>query len=267
MHRSFPARALWSAVALFAAGPVEALTTTSVTLADFQISLTDLTPSDGVAPSVVFDPSLRSSVSVEDLTLADPTVMRQGASIFGAVSLSADLDGTGGAASFSGDPFGAGATITSSAGGNNEWAMGWSNAAVVAPSFGSSEFVLGAHTGITFAGNVSVEWNESSTAATSYAFTELRLWRNLDDGQEFIGDDWIGVAYYGDGPPSGSTTSPLAMTFANETDTPETVVFDLLLSSGAADLQSIPSSVDEPAGAALLLVGVPMLFWRLRRRR
>ena len=265
MHRFLPAHCLLAAAALLAAAPAQAHTSTSVTLADFQISLTDLDPSDGVAPSIMFDPQLRSTVLV-GYPVVDPFVSRQGDSLFGPVSLSADLDGTGGSGSISGDAFGAGAVITSSAEGNNEYADGWSSATTTAPSFGQAEFVMGAKSQVTFSGNVSADWDASSTAAATVAFAELRLWRNVGDEQEFLGDDWVGAFYYGEGAPSGSMSGPLGLTVANDSDAPEVVDFFLIVMSNATDRQSIPSPVDEPAGAALLFVGVSTLLWRARRR-
>ena len=265
MHRFLPAHCLLAAALQFAAGPAQALTTTTATLADFQIGLTDLDPSGGVAPSMMFDPQLRSTVLV-GYPVVDPFVSRYGDSLFGPVSLSAELGGTGGSGSISGDPFGAGAVITSSAEGNDEYADGWSSVTTTAPSFGQAEFVLGAKSQVTFSGNVSADWDASSAAAATVAFAELRLWRNVGDEQEFFGDDWVGAFYYGEGAPSGSMSGPLGLTVANDSDAPEVVDFFLIVTSNATDRQSIPSPVDEPAGAALLFVGVSTLLWRARRR-
>jgi len=265
MYRFHPAHALLAAAAMLAAEPARALSTASVTLANFQVSLADLDASDGVAPSVVFDPRLRSTVTVVDP--ADSYAQQQGDAPFGPVTFGADFNGTGGAGSFSGDPLGAGATIASSAEGNDGYATGWSGASLTAPAFGSTEFVVSARTEVTFSGDVSLDWSDSSTAAATYSFAELRLWRNIADGQDFIGDDVVATAYYGDGAPSGTLSAPLRMSFANNTDEPEAISFSLFLSSHATDRESYPSPVDEPAGAALALAGAALALCRLRRRR
>ncbi|MBW8760405.1 MAG: hypothetical protein JF586_22685 [Burkholderiales bacterium] len=264
MHRFLPAHALLAAAVLLAAEPARALTTSSVKLADFQISLVDLDSSDGIAPSMVFDPRLRSTVTVVDSV--NPYGEQQGDAPFGAVAFGTDFDGTGGAGSFSGDPFGAGATIISSAVGSNGYAAGWSGASLTAPSFGAAEFVVSAHTQVAFSGDLSLDWSDSSTAASTFSFAELRLWRYTADGQDLIGDDTMATAYYGDGAPSGTLSAPLRLSFANDTDGTETITFELFLSSYATERESYPSPVDEPAGAALALAGAALAFWRLRRR-
>jgi hypothetical protein len=57
------------------------------------------------------------------------------------------------------------------------------------------------------------------------------------------------------------------ITFDNESDAPVLMGYYLGLFANASELETVPSPVDEPAGLALLLVGVPMLLWRARRRR
>ena len=113
MRHSLPAQALLAAAALFATVPAHALSSATATFSDFHIGLTDLDPSDGLAPSLVLDPQSRSLVSVSDP--AETNLVAHGESAFGPVSMGAQVGGTGGAGSFSGDPFGAGALITSTA--------------------------------------------------------------------------------------------------------------------------------------------------------
>jgi hypothetical protein len=253
---------------MFAAGPAQALTTTTATLADFRIGLTDLDPSDGVAPSFVLDPQVRSSVSVGDPSGMVDYLSQQGGSAFGPVSLSAELGGTGGSGSFSGgDPFGAGAAITSSAQGNNQYAEGWSTDFISGPNNSWAVFVLGPQSQVTFSGSGAIDWSASNTGASAYALIDLRLWQVVGDNQEFLGEDDLGSAYYGQGAPSGSVSGPISLTVANDSQASEDVVLDLSLRTYATDREAYPSPVGEPAGAALLLVGVPMLFGLVRRRR
>src|SRR5476649_452715 len=115
MQRSFPAHALLAAAALLVAAPAHALSTETGTL-HFGIGLADLDPTDGVAPSLTLDPQSRSTVVAgESSSTSSASWSQQGDSAFGQVSIGGELGGTGGAASFAGDPFGAGVELAASA--------------------------------------------------------------------------------------------------------------------------------------------------------
>lgn len=266
MKLSSSASALLAAAALGVAASAQAQTTTTATLAGFRIDLADLDPSDGLAPSLVLDPQARSGAYVQVQSENGQNASQQGASAFGAVSAGVDVDGSAGSAAFSGDPFGDGARITASATGGGTFAIGWGTATVLDPSYAFPELVLGARSQVTFSGMASIDWSDTNTGAVTYALIDLRFWQVVDGSDVNDVEDFLGTAYYGQGAPSGSISAPIGITFANDSDSAETVVFDVALRTYATNREAYPSPVDEPAGAALLAIGACMLSG-LRRRR
>ncbi len=269
MHRYFPAHALWAATSLLAAGPALALSTATTTLADFRIGLTGLDPSDGVPPTLVLDPQSRSTVIPGEVSAgASTSWMQQGDSAFGPVSASGDLDGTGGSGSFSGDPLGAGAKITASAIGGPSLDIGSSVAFVDTPSFDQGGFVLGAQTQVTFAGSVLIDWSASNPGAAAYGEVDLAFWRFTGADEDFVAQGYVTGGYYSvsGGALSGSTSSPLAVTFANDSDVPVVVGYQVAVFANASELEAALPPVDEPAAAALLLAGMGTVLWGMRRR-
>lgn len=265
MRHSLPARALLAAAALLAAGPAHALSSATATYSDFHIGLADLDPSDGLAPSLVLDPQSRSFVSVSDP--ADTNLVQQGESAFGPVSMNADVGGTGGAGSFSGDPFGAGAVITSTAVGNDGDAIGRSFDGISGPQFGFAACVLGARSQVTFSGAASVAWDASNYDGFAYGMVALGLWQFIGGDLRDVGRDYLVASYPGQEGLTGLVSRPIEFVFANRSDAPVTLIFDLEVQTYAVDRTGYTLPVDEPTGAALLLVGAPMLLWRVRRRR
>jgi hypothetical protein len=268
MHRSFIAHALLATAALFAASSARALSTVSGTL-DFSIGLKDLDPSDGVAPSLTLDPQSRSTVFAGEVSAgASTSWTQQGDSAFGAVSTGGELDGTGGSASFAGDPFGAGARIAANAFGGPSLDIGLGRAYVSTPSDGQGSFVLGAQTGITLFASVTIAWNASNPGATTSGEADLALWQAVGASQD-LQQRYVTGGYYGggDGALSGSTQGTMWIAFDNESDTPMLMGYYLALFAHASELETVPPPVDEPTGAALLLAGAGALLWGVRRRR
>ena len=265
MYRSFPAHALLAATALLAVGPAHAASTATSTLSDFHIVLTDLDPSDGVAPSVTLDPQSRSTVSAS-ATLMDAVTSwtQQGDSAFGAVSAGGELDGSGGSASFAGDPFGAGAQIVASATGGPSLAVGTSAADIPTPPDLPTQFVLSAHTQVTLWGYTTVDWSADTPDAAAFGEIDLGLTSNGDA----ITLDYATAGYYGDGygALSGSTPGGVMVTYANDSDAAVPVGYYVGVFANAGELEMAIPPVDEPAGAGLLLAGLSLL-WRVRRRR
>ena len=268
MHRSFFAHALLAAAALLVAGPARALSTVAGTL-DFSIGLTDLDPSDGVAPSLTLDPQSRSTAFAGEVSPgASTSWTQQGDSAFGAVASSGELDGTGGSASFAGDPFGAGARIAASAFGGPSLDIGLGRAYISTPPDGQASFVLGARSEVTLFASVTIAWNASNPGATTSGEADLALWQVVGDSQE-LQQRYVTGGYYGggDGALSGSTPDSMWITFDNESDTPVVLGYYLGLFAHASELETVPPPVDEPTDAALLLAGVSALLWGVRRRR
>ena len=268
MHRSFPFHVLLAAAALLVAGPARALSTETSTLV-FGIALSDLDPSDGIAPSLTFDPQSRSTVFAgEASSTSSASWTQQGDSAFGPVSTSGELGGTGGAASFSGDPFGAGAQMTASAFGGPSLDVGSSAAYVDTPPDGQGRFMLGAQTEVTLFGSVELDWNASNPYAAAYGEADLGLWRVVGDDRDLLDLRYVVGGYYGlgDGALSGSTPGSMWITFDNATDAPVTMGYGLTLFANASELEMVLPPVDEPADAALLLAGLSTLLWGTRRR-
>lgn len=269
MHRFTPAHALWAAASMLAAGPALASSTATTTLADFQIWLTDLSPSDGVAPTLVLDPRSRSTVIPGEVSAGgSASWMQQGDSAFGPVSASGDLGGTGGSGSFSGDPLGAGAQIAASATGGPSLDIGSSVAFVDTPASDQGGFVLGAQTQVTFYGSVSIDWSASNPDAATYGEADLAFWQFIGDGQDLVAQAYVTGGYYSavGGALSGTVSSPLAITFANDSDASVVMGYEVAVFANASELELALPPVDEPDGAALLLAGVATALWGLRQR-
>ena len=269
MHRSFPVRALLAAAALLVAGPAFAVSTANTTLADFRILLTDLDPSDGVPPTLVLDPQARSTVIPGEASAGGSTSwMQQGDSPFGPVSSSGDIDGTGGSASFSGDPLGAGAQVAASAVGGPSLDIGSAEAEVETPPLDQGAFVLGPQTEVMFFGEVSIDWNASNPDAAAFGEVDFVFWQFVGDEEALSTFGYVTGGYYGygDGPQSGFTSSLLAITFSNDSDAPVTLGYALSVFANASEFETVTSPVDEPAGPALLLAGMATMLWGLRRR-
>jgi hypothetical protein len=267
MQPSFPAHALLAAAVLFIAGPAHALSTESGTLG-FSIALRDLNPADGIAPSLTLDPRSRSVVFAGQASpTASASWTQQGDSAFGVVSASGEVDGTGGAASFTGGSD-AGTEMAASAFGGPSLDVGSSMAYVSTPSFGQGNFVLGPRTEVTLVAWVTIDWSASNPGATTSGEADLSLWRFVGDSQELIEQRYVTGGYYGDGVGdlSGSTSGAMGIVFDNDSDASVLMGLDLALSSNASELETVPSPVDEPAAAALLLAGMSTLLWRARRR-
>ena len=265
MRHSLPARALLAAAALLAAGPAHALSSATATYSDFHIGLADLDPSDGLAPSLVLDPQSRSLVSVSDP--AETNLVAHGESAFGPVSMDAQVGGTGGVGSFSGDPFGAGALITSTAVGNDGNALGRSFDGIDGSQLGFAACVLGAQSQVTFSGAASVAWGASNRDGFAYGMVALGLSQFVGGDLRDAGQDYLAASYPGQEGLAGSVSRPIELILANRSDAPVTLVFDLEVQTYAVDGLGLSPPVDEPTSAALLLVGASMLFAGIRRRR
>ncbi len=266
MHRSSFAHALLFAAGLLAAGPAHAQSTVTATYS-LQILLADLDPSDGVDPGVTLDPLSRSTVSAS-ASGTSASWQQQGDSAFAPVSTGGQVDGTGGSASFAGDPFGAGATLVASAVGGPALDVGSAVAVIDAAPFGYTMFTVAANTEVTFAGGATVDWNASNPAAATYGEVDMGVSRQVGDGLDLLWMGYVVGGYYGDGfgPLSGLTGGLLGFTFDNDTDAPVVLGFQVFLSANASELETVLSPVDEPADGVLLLAGAATLLGGLGRR-
>ena len=270
MQLSFPVHALLAAAALVAPGPAHALSTETTTFADFHIGLADLDPSDGVSPTATLDPRSRSTVGPIHVFVGQGTDWtQQGDSAFGAVSSSGQRDGTGGAASFAGDPFGDGAVITASAVGGPALDAGSSFAGVAAPSDSYTMIAVGAHTQVTFYGLVMLDWNAGSPDGAAYGEADMAFYSLGTDGQDVLDMADVTGGYYGFGGDgvSGSTTTPFSIAFSNDSDAPVDIGYGVTVFANASEFELVPPPIDEPAGGLMLLAGAATLLQGARRRR
>jgi hypothetical protein len=266
MQRSFSVHASLAAVALLIGVPAHAQSSATATY-NFGILLTDLDPSDGVDPAVALDPLSRSTALPRDLSpTATTSWIRQGDSAFAPVSSSGELDGNGGSASFAGDPQGAGERITASAVSGTLFDVSAVLAYVDTPPTGQGRLALGPQTQVTFQGDVSIDWNASGPGAEAAGEVGLAFFQLV--GDENLVRSEVSAGYWGDGPGalSGSTASPLAITFANATDAPLLLGYELDVGAVTAEQALAPSPVGEPADAGLLLAGLAALRWGATRR-
>lgn len=267
MHRShLSPSALFAALAL-ATTAVHANSVSSTTLSAFRITLVDLAPGDGVDPSIALDPTSRSTALAGAVSPGASTFwMQQGDSAFGPVSSSGELDGTGGSASFAGDPLGAGAQLAASAAGGPSLAIGSGVAVINSQPSGVNQFVLSAHTQVTFSGYATLDWSAGTVNDAAYGEVDIDL---RQDSTSFLDMEYLTGGYYGDGVGalSGSTAGQVTATFANDSDASVEVNYFVGVFANAAELETVPPPVDEPAGAGLLLAGASTLLWGVRRRR
>ena len=256
-----------TAVLLSAAGPGHATSVATSTLSDFRITLLDLAPDDGVAPALALDPLSRSTALAGAVSPGASTFwMQQGDAAFAPVASSGQMDGSGGAASFAGDPFGAGATLAASAIGRPGFAGGTGETYVDTQPSGLTQFSLAAHTQVTFSGLASLGWNASAAAASALGSVGLDFWQLVDSGEIDVARDDLAAGYFGDGagPLAGAASRQLTVTFANDSDAPVLLGYAVDV---FADASEVAVPVDEPAGAALLLAAAAPLAWLARRRR
>jgi len=272
MQRFLPVHAFLAAAVLLATGATNAQTSATSTI-DLRFSLADLDPTDGILPTLTFDPDSRSTASWGTESAGGSTSSpQQGASAFGTVATSGLLDGSGGSASFTGDPLASAARISASAVADSLSVNGTGAAYVTTPSSGQPWFVLSPHTQVTMAGATTIAWDASASGS---AFGEIDVALHVAGSSDALSMDYATAGYYapGTGDLAGSSADGVTVTFTNDSDTPEAVGYYIGVFASASDFESGLPPVDEPSGAALLLAGASALLGRtlgvraLKRRR
>lgn len=267
MQGSIPVHALLAAAALFATGAANAQSSATSTI-DLRFSLADLDPSDGIPPTLTFDPDSRSTAVWGTESAGGITSFpQQGASAFGAVAASGMLDGAGGSAFFTGDPLTSAARISASAVTDSLSVNGTGTAYVDTPASHETWFMLSPHTEVTMSGTTTIAWDASN--ASGSAFGEIDVALHVADSPDGLSMDYATAGYYGPGTGdlSGSSRDGVTVTFTNGSDAPEAVGYSIILFANASQFETAVSPVDEPSGPALLLAGAAALLGgRLRRR-
>ncbi len=266
MQGSLSIHAAVAAAALFAAGAACAQSSATSTIG-LSFSLVDLDPTDGIAPSMTFDPDSRSTaIWGTDGAGGSTSSTQQGASAFGAVTSSGTLGGAGGSASFSGDILGSGTQVSASAMTATLSANGSGTAFVAGPPSEEPWFMLSPHTQVYLEGATTITWDAGSAAGAAYGEVDLAL--NALGSDDFsMGYAVAGYYGTGDGDVSGSKPGGVTVTFTNDSDLPEAVGYQVGVYANASEFEVVLPPVDEPSNAVLLLAGASALWWGLRRRR
>jgi len=267
MQSSFPVHAMLAATALLVAATANAQSSATSTL-DLRFWLSDLDPSDAIAPTLTFDPNSRSAAEWATVAPSGSTSsLQSGASAFGAVSSSGSLDGAGGSASFSGDPLVGSALITASAVAGSLAANGSGTAFVYATASDQPWFMLSPHTQVVMAGSTTIVWNAGSPAGAAYGEIDLAL--HVAGSEDGLSMGYATAGYYGDGAGDVSGSSPGGVTviFTNDSDVPEAVGFEVDVFANASEFETVPPPVDEPSNVGMLFAGASFLLWGMRRRR
>ncbi|MEP6505017.1 MAG: PEP-CTERM sorting domain-containing protein [Betaproteobacteria bacterium] len=270
-RNTFPPIALAATLTLCATAG-QAASVSSTTLSDLHITLLDLTPGAGVDPFIALDPLSRSTALAGAVAPGASTYwMNQGLGAFDPVSVSGIFagEGTGGAASFAGDPFGAGATLATSAVAQPSFLQGVGEAYIDTQPSGFNTIAVGAHTQVSFSGLAWLTWNASDPRAAAYGDVSMSFMRDAPGGLVVVDQDEFAAGWLpgGGSTLTGAAADTVGIEFMNDSD--EAVVLDYFVNvfAGASEVDVPPIAVDEPGRLALLLAGIAPVLLALRRRR
>jgi len=254
-----------SAVSASAAGG------TSETISNLHITLVDLDPGDGIAPSINFD-TYGHSTAFSEVAVAgglSDSKYFSGIGPFAPVMSNAWLGALFGAsASITGDAFTTGATVHTSASSEDIAQMSIGESTI---GFGNDVqdvgFTLSAHTALVISGDESfsatVEHRQASEQADGGMILEIMA--ATPGGPAGV---ILNPGVYMDQSMSGTSRSvdeSFTATFSNTTASTIGGSLSGYLGSYAIS-QGTPSQVPEPLSAAMLLTGVMVVASRARRR-
>ena len=255
---------------LLGSGASHAVSTSSTVLSDLRISLIDLDTADGITPFVTLDAGSASNAEVAALAPGvDEHWRNQGNGPFGPTSAAGELLGTGGSASISGDPLGAGATFSTSA---VAWLEDFSGSGLAATG---GLLTLSPHTEVGFTGHAAVTWQASEPQAAAYGEVDLHLTTDLLSGPSLRQLDYFTAGYYAAAPSdslAGFAEGDLWVAYANASDDPVVLGYSIFLetNANAVGVPPVPPPVPEPSGASLALAGLlaaGLSTWRRRGPR
>jgi hypothetical protein len=258
-----------AAALMLAASSSHALSVSSAKLSDLRITLADLDAGDAVAPSVTLAPDAYSVAQAFTFAPgANSSWGNQGTGPFAPVSAAGELEGTGGAASISGDPFGAGSTFASSAHGRPGDFGGGGLATVDTQPSGWNLLTLSPHTEIAFTGHAEVSWLASALLASAYGQMNLVLIENPLAAPIVSSRDEFDAGYFGNPVSlSGFAQDDLSVTYANTSNDAVVLAYAIFVESNASEVGLPLVPVPEPSGASLTLAGLVTAGWAAWRRR
>jgi len=263
-------RGLAAAMACTVVSGAWASVTTQITVADFRIDFSALTP--GAAPAASFA-SVVGSTAECDSSSGDPLTDRHrfasSGQPFGAAMTTASTDPfAGSAAALAGNVFGAGATVQTSA-----YASSLVSHSVAQGTIGlvnnvaTASFTLAPWTEMTI--SASVRASASSTGANPLESADSGVLMAIGDS-EGTGPQWAYVnfnafAFGGLGAVSDTETTFVSLRYENDTAAPVGGLFSGYVSSFASSGTPV-AAVSEPADAAMLAAGLLAVGSMYRRR-
>lgn len=273
-----------------AAGPALAAATSSATLGQFTITLIDLDPNDGIAPSISFLPYGAAggpgiygqadsySLSPESAVFQTDT-RKPGKSL----SDTAQTASSGASASMTGSIAGAGVAALSASGYalTSAEASGHYYATASAPAAETREFVLSANTMVSFSalGNISASYTLGGTAAaqegeSALGVVMLGVGGFAADGESVLRDlqrRYVSLQFQIDGtvpagPAADSWAGLLTASYSNLSNHAANGQFYAEVEAGGRSLASV-AAVPEAETYTMLLGGLALLGAVVRRRR
>lgn len=223
-------------------------------LSDMQLQLVDLAPDDGIAPTITFTPGttfIQAIAGSQNFYQELPTP-------FGAGTESvANGQGTA-SASLAGDPFAAGATITTGA--TVPGAAGPTpDEADAFVFFGETGFTLSPHTEVEITGTATVAADVALTPRSrADASVAFNFFSGAGDGRTALTVEANALP----GQDHAGATQFLAATFANNTD----ATLDVLFGAGVT-ATAVTNAVPEPPTGLLLAIGGAFVLVSSRRTR